>query len=96
MLGYVEAISLLLLLFVAMPLKYLAGMPEPVSVVGMAHGLLFVTYAFCGVLLLEELDWGYGKLLLALVIASIPFGPFIFERQLFPETAAVRSAKSHR
>jgi integral membrane protein len=41
-----EGISFLVLLFVAMPLKYFAGMPKAVSVVGMAHGLLFVAYMY--------------------------------------------------
>ena len=82
-LGYVEATSLLLLLFVAMPVKYIGGIPEAVSLVGMIHGVIFVVYFIFGTYLLEELKWSYGKLILACIVASIPFGPFIFERQLF-------------
>ena len=44
--GYAEAISFLVLLGVAMPLKYLAGMPMAVKVVGWIHGVLFVAYCF--------------------------------------------------
>ena len=44
----IEGISYLLLLFVAMPMKYMYGMPEAVSIVGSAHGLLFVVFIhFC-------------------------------------------------
>jgi integral membrane protein len=88
-LGYIEGISLLLLLFFAMPLKYLADVPEAVSIVGMTHGVLFTAYALLALLLLEELGWGYAKLLFALLVASIPFGPFIFERQLFPKMVTI-------
>src|SRR5262249_12017979 len=42
--GYAEGVSFLLLLGVAMPLKYAAGMPEVVFWVGLAHGILFMLY----------------------------------------------------
>ena len=40
--GFWEGVSFLVLLLIAMPLKYIAGNPEPVSIVGMAHGVLFL------------------------------------------------------
>lgn len=43
-----EGISFLLLLFIAMPLKYLFEMPEMVKQVGMAHGILFIAYVIGG------------------------------------------------
>ena len=82
-LGYVEAISLLVLLFIAMPLKYQFGMPAAVSVVGMIHGVLFTVYVLLGLAIRSELGWSYLKLAFAVIIASVPFGPFIFERQMF-------------
>ncbi|HTO03360.1 MAG TPA: DUF3817 domain-containing protein, partial [Opitutus sp.] len=39
--GWWEGVSFLVLLGIAMPLKYLAGEPAAVRVVGMAHGILF-------------------------------------------------------
>lgn len=87
-LGYIEGASLLLLLFIAMPLKYFFGYPEAVSLIGMIHGVLFTAYALFGFYLLEELRWSFGKFLLALLIASVPFGPFIFDAYLFPERDA--------
>lgn len=42
--GYLEGTSFLLLLCIAMPLKYMMGIPEVVRYVGMAHGALFIAY----------------------------------------------------
>lgn len=81
--GYIEAISLLVLLCIAMPLKYIFGMPQAVSIVGMIHGVLFIMYVFLGALMRQKLGWSYATLAFACIIASVPFGPFIFERQMF-------------
>ncbi|MDJ0364879.1 DUF3817 domain-containing protein [Hymenobacter sp. H14-R3] len=78
-----EGASLLLLLGVAMPLKYLAHEPAAVRVVGLIHGVLFVSYVL---LLLQntiERRWSAGKFLLGLVLSVIPFGAFYAERRLF-------------
>lgn len=88
LLGFVEAASLLLLLFVAMPMKYIGGMPQAVTAAGTLHGALFVLYFALGAVLASELRWSFGKLILACVIASVPFGPFVFDKKLFPERAA--------
>jgi integral membrane protein len=80
--AYAEGGSFLLLLCVAMPLKYLFGLPQAVRVVGMLHGLLFVLYAF---LVVEALAAGRFKLrtaALAMLASVLPFGPFVFERKL--------------
>lgn len=80
--SFVEGISALLLFFVAMPLKYGFGMPEAVRVIGMAHGLLFVAF---GMLLFYyglAARWSLFRMAIALVVVSIPFGAFWFERQL--------------
>ena len=44
LIGYLEGTSFLLLLFIAMPLKYMLDIPEGVKYIGMAHGILFITY----------------------------------------------------
>jgi integral membrane protein len=80
-LGWLEGVSLLLLLFVAMPLKYMWGMPEYVSVVGSAHGGLFVAYIIGAMIVGEKLGWKVTTLLLAFILSSVPFGTFIFERK---------------
>jgi integral membrane protein len=80
--GRAEGSSLLLLLFVAMPLKYVFGLPLAVRLAGSLHGLLFLW--FCSTLFGARVELGLrgrtvGLLLLA---ASLPFGFSFIERQL--------------
>lgn len=75
----VEGISTILLFFVAMPLKYLAGHPEAVRIAGSVHGMLFVALVLMFAIgyLRIPLSW---KLTLAGIFgAVIPFGPFVTE-----------------
>lgn len=80
--GLLEGISFLLLLGVAMPLKYLAGRPEAVSVVGMAHGALFVLYVLAVAHVWVVRRWPVEKALLAVMAAVVPFGPFLLDGRL--------------
>jgi integral membrane protein len=80
--GLIEAVSFLVLLLVAMPLKYVGGKPEAVLYVGWAHGVLFMTYAA-----VTFIAWGSGHLTARMVgmaaIASIlPCGPFFIDKRL--------------
>lgn len=77
-----EGLSFVLLLFVAMPLKYWAGLPLAVRIVGSVHGLLFV--AFLGALfrVALERDWPVRRWGLALLSSLVPFGTFVFDRSL--------------
>lgn len=77
--GWLEGLSYLLLLFVAMPLKYVWGDPSWVRVVGMAHGLLFLAYVGLAFALYDREDWSMKKLGLAVLASLLPFGPFVFE-----------------
>jgi integral membrane protein len=87
-----EGISFLVLLFVAMPLKYFAGMPKAVSVVGMAHGLLFVAYMYLLYECWQVLKWPFGKVVLAGISSVLPFGTFWFDRRLKQEQLAAETA----
>jgi len=80
--GKIEGISFLVLLLVAMPLKYFAGLPLAVKVVGWLHGVLFVW--FCGVLALAHFRGGlsFHLSVLAFIASLVPFGPFIIDRRL--------------
>lgn len=81
----IEGISFLLLLFIAMPMKYVLDMPLAVTYVGWAHGLLFVVYIYMVFPTAYKLEWKFGKTFFALVAAILPFGPFVFDRNLSPE-----------
>ena len=77
--GWLEGASYLILLLIAMPLKYIWGMPEAVKVVGMAHGLLFLAYIGTAFAMYDKHDWPLKKLAWAAVASLLPFGPFVFE-----------------
>lgn len=78
--GMLEAISFLLLLGVAMPLKYLAGMPKAVSVVGMAHGVLFIAYLYMVNECRQAFGWSLKTAALGVLSSVLPFGPFVYDR----------------
>jgi len=75
-----EGSTLLLLLFVAMPLKYSFDLPIAVSVVGPIHGVAFLLYIGALITALSSNLINSIKLLVGTVAAFIPFGSFIFER----------------
>ena len=80
--GNIESISLLLLLLVAMPMKYVWGDPTLVRWVGMAHGVLFI--AFVAVLLRAHLEtrWPMRYTLLGVLSSFVPFGPKLMMKRL--------------
>ncbi len=88
--GILEGISFVLLLFVAMPLKYLADMPMAVSVVGMAHGVLFIVLCYFLMEVRSEYRWSLIKAGKVLLAALLPFGPFVIDRRLKEEDEATR------
>ena len=80
--GLLEACSFLILVGVAMPLKYFAGQPGAVKVFGWIHGLLFMV--FCGALLrtIVIARWPLARAALIFVAALLPFGPFVVDRRM--------------
>jgi len=80
--GIAEGISLLVLLFIAMPLKYFANMPEVVRVVGWVHGFLFILFMTVAYIVYEKLNWPFKKLIQAFIAAFFPFGTFVFDKHL--------------
>ncbi|WP_394342098.1 DUF3817 domain-containing protein [Pukyongia salina] len=76
-----EAISFLVLLGIAMPLKYIWDTPEMVQVVGMAHGILFMLYIAGAWLMKEKLNWSWTTFFIAVACSVLPFGPFYIERK---------------
>jgi integral membrane protein len=75
-----EGISYLVLLFVAMPLKYGFGIDMAVRIVGLAHGVLFLAY--CATLALAARRLGARLSLIAFVMSLIPAGTFWLENRL--------------
>jgi integral membrane protein len=77
-----EGVSFLVLLGIAMPLKYIFGLPATTQVVGMAHGILFIAYVLMVVFIRKQLNWNLKTTALALTAAVLPFGPFVVDRKL--------------
>ena len=86
--GFYEGISYLALLGIAMPLKYMAGIPEPVKYVGWAHGLLFMLFSLAVAQVAIVKRWSLVKVLAALVASVLPFGPFVLDAKLLKEEEA--------
>ena len=78
-----EGISFLILLGIAMPLKYIANIPEVVQAVGMAHGIFFIFYIFGAFFIKQKMNWSIQTLLIVILCSVLPFGPFYAERKYF-------------
>jgi integral membrane protein len=81
-LALVEGVSTLVLFFVAMPLKYFAGMPLAVTVVGSIHGFLFVALVLMLLIAIAKVPISLGLAAAGIVAAVVPGGPFLLERRL--------------
>jgi integral membrane protein len=75
-----EGISYLLLLFIAVPIKYLGDDPQYVKLLGMPHGLLFIAYIILAFILGSKLKWKTTTLLYILAASVIPFGTFYVDK----------------
>lgn len=90
LIGLLEGISFVLLLGIAMPLKYFAGEPAAVRIVGMAHGVLFLLYLLAAWLAHVEYNWPLKRTALLALASLLPFGPFVADRRILrglPEAA---------
>lgn len=76
-----EGWSFLILLFIAMPLKYLADMPLAVKYVGWAHGVLFIAYWVTAIPLFTKLKWDVERIIGLGAASVLPFGTFVMERK---------------
>ena len=80
--GMMEGVSFLLLMGVAMPLKYWAGMPAAVKWTGWIHGILFILYGLVVLMALLHGRLSFRKAVLAFVASLVPLGPFLLDRRL--------------
>jgi|LakMenEpi03Aug12_release.lakeMendotaPanAssembly.Ray.scaffolds.fasta_scaffold629893_2 integral membrane protein len=78
--GKLEGYSYLILLFIAMPLKYFFDIPEAVRITGMLHGVLFVGFIFTIVVLFSNKIFNIKQGFLAFVLSLIPFGTLYLKR----------------
>ena len=94
--GLAEGASFLVLLLIAMPLKYMAGQPLAVKYTGWAHGALFMLYVLGLISAAADRDWPIKRTLLGFIAAVLPLGTFVFDRSLKreEEEAALAEART--
>jgi integral membrane protein len=88
--GLVEGVSFLLLLGVAMPLKYFAGIPQAVTIVGWLHGLLFIAFCMALTQAHQDAKWSAWRSATVVIAALLPFGPFVIDPRLREEDQALQ------
>lgn len=81
----IEGISYLILLFIAMPLKYFFNIPEAVKYFGWIHGILFLVFFVILLLSFIKYRWSWMRLALYLLASVLPVVPFILDRKLAKE-----------
>ena len=79
----IEGISFIVLLFIAMPLKYLMGIAIATKLVGMIHGGLFLWFIYAQYEASKEQKWGIKFDAIAFILSLIPFGSFYLTNKLF-------------
>ena len=80
--GLIEGLSFLLLLFIAMPVKYMMDNPVLVKYVGMGHGVLFILFLVVLFAVCEKQKWSLSMFIMGLIASILPFGPLIFDMKL--------------
>ena len=80
--GKIEGYSYLALLFIAMPLKYLADIPTAVRIAGSIHGVLFVAFVVFIILMLTKKQLSVENAIYAFMLSLVPFGTFFLKKVL--------------
>ena len=80
--AFLEGLSYVLLLFIAVPIKYLNNDPSYVKMLGMPHGLLFMGYIALAIVLRTDNQWIKNNFFIVLMASVIPFGTFVVEKKL--------------
>ncbi|HEX8520078.1 MAG TPA: DUF3817 domain-containing protein [Pseudonocardia sp.] len=89
--AWVTGVGLLVLVFIAMPLKYLFGIDRPTALVGMLHGFLYMAYIVCTLILAERCRWRPLDAVVILLAGTVPIASFVAERQV---TRRVREGRA--
>jgi len=82
LIGVIEGLSYLTLLFIAMPIKYMMGNPIYVKIVGMAHGILFILFILAQTQASIKHKFKLNDNAIYFIASLIPFGTFFTDRRL--------------
>jgi len=80
--AFLEGWSLLLLIFIAMPVKYVMGIPEATFAIGMVHGILFIAFVIATIVISIIQRWNFGRVCAVMVSSILPFGTFYVDRKI--------------
>jgi integral membrane protein len=80
--AFLEGWSLLLLIFIAMPVKYVMGIPEATFAIGMIHGILFIGFVIATAVISIIQKWTFGRLCMVMASSVLPFGTFYIDRKI--------------
>ncbi|MGH3731390.1 MAG: DUF3817 domain-containing protein [Micromonosporaceae bacterium] len=83
--AYVVGVFLVILMCVGMPLKYLAHQPLVVTLVGPAHGFLYMVYLVLTADLARRVRWPLVRTILVMLAGTVPFVSFVAERSVTRE-----------
>ena len=89
--AWVTGVGLVLLVCVAMPIKYTGGSSRPTAIIGMLHGFLYMGYVLCTLVLAERCRWRPLRAVLVALAGTVPFASFVAERKV---TRLVRQGSS--
>ncbi len=82
LLGFLEGVSWLVLLFIAVPMKYIGHEPWLVKAIGPVHGLLFVLFVVYTIWVGIEQHWKFTMFWKVLLASIVPFGTFYIDRKI--------------
>ncbi len=78
-----EGWSYLIMLFIGLPLKYMADNDIVIKTLGQPHGLLFLGYVILAIIIKKQMHWSFKDLVIIIIAASLPFGPFWVAKKYF-------------
>ena len=79
--AFLEGVSYILLLFIAVPIKYSLGDSTYVKLLGMPHGALFVAYFLLAIIIKNNEKWNKTELFIVLICSIVPFGTFYIDKK---------------
>ena len=79
--AFLEGVSYILLLFIAVPVKYLLNEALYVKILGMPHGILFILYIIFSIIAKIKYNWNFRKFLVISIASLVPFGTFYIDKK---------------
>lgn len=81
--SFFEGLSYVIMLLIGMPLKYMGDNDIIIKILGMPHGILFITYVVLAIQLKSTMAWPFKKFATILVASIVPFGTFYTNKKYF-------------